>query len=84
MSGTNCGPNFIGPQGTTYTNARPNCGPSYARPFPQPHQISPPPLIFEGACLLAIAPSLVCVLEHHMPIMSNLLAYVINGNETST
>jgi hypothetical protein len=84
MSSTNCGPNFIGPQGTTYTTIGPSCGPNSAKPFPQPYEMSPSPLISEGAHLLTMTPSHVCVLEQHMPILFGLLAIIVIGNETST
>ncbi len=84
MSSTNCGPNFIGPQGATYTTIGPSCGPSFAKPFPQPSQMLPSLLISEGAHLLAMAPSHVRVPKQHMPIMFGLLAFIVIGNETST
>jgi hypothetical protein len=84
MSSTNCGPNFIGPQGTTCTTVRPSCDPSSAKPFPQPYQMLPSLLISKGAHLLAMAPSHVRMLEQHMPIMFGLLAFIVIGNETST
>ncbi len=58
MSSTNCGPIFIGPQGTSYVNAGPSCGPNSAQPFPQPYHMSPPPPISLGAHLPTLAPSL--------------------------
>jgi hypothetical protein len=84
MSSTDCGLDFIGPQGTTYTIVGPSCGPSFARPFPQPYQMSPSPLISKETHLPAMAPSHVRVPKQCMPIMFGLLAFIVIGNETST
>jgi hypothetical protein len=83
MSSTNCGPNFIGPQGTTYTIVGHSCGLSFVRPFQQPYQMSPSPLISEGAHLLAVAPSHVRVPEQRMPIMFCFLAFIVIGNHST-
>ncbi len=63
MSSTNCGPNFIGPQGIAYATTRPSCGPTFVGPFPQPYQMSPSFLISEITHLPTMAPLPIHVLE---------------------
>jgi hypothetical protein len=84
MSNTNCGPNFIGPQGIAYTTIGPSCGPTFVGPFPQPYQLSPSFLISKKTHLPAMAPSPIHVLEQRIPIMFVLFASAVIRNETST
>jgi hypothetical protein len=84
MTGTNCGPNFIGPQGIIHVIAQPTCGPNFVKQFVQPYQVPPPPPISKGAHFPIVAPSFAHVPKQRMPIMSQLSAFVVIRNETST